>query len=282
MKFKYQSKAFTLAEVMIALTIIGIISAVVIPVAFQSKPDENIIKFKKAHNTLYQTIRTLINSDKYYCNGDLGMMADCETMVLYNSTSKGTYFCETMADVMTTKKVDCAGYGSGRHSGTVEPFLLSKTSGGGNGGCGSTDVNPPAVKEVTSDTIAITKNYIDSGCKDRASRTIGAEIITSDNIVFYQMNIQYPFGMACTKNGITTRVYTPPGQNPANIADENGFDIAYKVMCIDVDGIPAGGSENCDDEKDICPFGYGIRADGHIMTGARADEWLKKDFQGEE
>ena len=46
-------KGFTLAEVMITLTVIGIITAVIIPVAIHSKPDENIMKFKKAHNTLY-------------------------------------------------------------------------------------------------------------------------------------------------------------------------------------------------------------------------------------
>jgi len=27
------------------------------------------------------------------------------------------------------------------------------------------------------------------------------------------------------------------------------------------------------------PFGYGIRADGKILIGARADVWLEKDFQ---
>jgi len=39
------------------------------------------------------------------------------------------------------------------------------------------------------------------------------------------------------------------------------------------------GSENCDDVKDICPFGYGVRADGKILPGARADKWIKKELQ---
>ena len=58
-----------------------------------------------------------------------------------------------------------------------------------------------------------------------------------------------------------------------------GFDAIYKPVCIDVDGIPKDGSKNCDDIKDICPFGYGVRADGKILSGARADEWLEKGFQ---
>ena len=61
--------------------------------------------------------------------------------------------------------------------------------------------------------------------------------------------------------------------------DRFEFSSIYKILCIDPDGIPKDGSENCDDKKDICPFGYGIRADGKILTGARADEWLEKDLQ---
>ena len=101
-----KNKAFTLAEVMITLTVIGIITAIIIPVAINSKPDENIMKFKKAHNTLYQTISELVNSDKYYCDGDLGMKADCKTQIL-SQESTITYLCETMADVISTKSVNC-------------------------------------------------------------------------------------------------------------------------------------------------------------------------------
>ena len=47
MKLK-SKKAFTLAEVMVTLTVIGIITSIIIPVAIHSKPDENIMKFKKS------------------------------------------------------------------------------------------------------------------------------------------------------------------------------------------------------------------------------------------
>ena len=36
-------KGFTLAEIMIALTVIGVITSILLPVAFQSTPDENIM-----------------------------------------------------------------------------------------------------------------------------------------------------------------------------------------------------------------------------------------------
>ena len=38
---------------------------------------------------------------------------------------------------------------------------------------------------------------------------------------------------------------------------------------MDIDGIGKGED----------PFGYGIRADGKILTGKRADEWLEKNIQ---
>ena len=62
----------------------------------------------------------------------------------------------------------------------------------------------------------------------------------------------------------------------------NNWTFATIPFCIDVDGIPAGGSANCDDKKDICPFGYGIRVDGKIVTGARANEWIAKSIQKED
>ena len=87
---------------MITLTVIGIITAVIVPVAINSKPNENIMKFKKAHNTLYQTISTLITSDKYYLNRDSGMKPDG------NLVDSAIYLCETIADNLTTKKVNCS------------------------------------------------------------------------------------------------------------------------------------------------------------------------------
>ena len=43
----------------------------------------------------------------------------------------------------------------------------------------------------------------------------------------------------------------------------------YKYFCMDIDGINQGED----------PFGYGIRVDGKIILGARAQEWIKKSIQ---
>ena len=61
--------------------------------------------------------------------------------------------------------------------------------------------------------------------------------------------------------------------------DAYGRDVQYKIFCMDIDGVPENATE--DDCVNECPFGYGIRADGHVLIGARADEWLEKTIQEE-
>ena len=269
MKFFNKIKGFTLAEVMITLTIIGIISAIAIPVAIHSKPDENLIKFKKGHETLAQVINTLITSDKYFA-GDLGIKADGTLITgeVGNSLYRDPYFCNTIADILNVKLKNCK-------EGVVSTIST--------GYCLLSNSDPTGdvfTYTVTEETITETKNSFDDSCMYSGSARKGADIITADNISYFEYEPSITFGKIDKYNN--KRIFSPPSQFPANYADENGFDIAYIVYCMDIDGIPSGGSDNCDDKKDICPFGYGIRADGHIMTGKRADEWLKKDFHGEE
>ena len=56
--------------------------------------------------------------------------------------------------------------------------------------------------------------------------------------------------------------------NP-HFKDSNGFDSNYKIFCMDID----------EPNEGEIPFGFGIRADGKILNGARADEWMNKSIQ---
>ena len=270
MKFK----GFTLAEVMIVLTVIGILAGILIPVANNSRPDENVMKFKKAHATLANVIHELVTSDKYFCNGYLAYKADCTTG-LTNDDEHRTYFCSSIADLLSVKKVNCLNKSVGVSAYLLSDEFISNIATGSK-----------MTRTVTEATIKSTKQKFDTFCKTYA-KTIGQEIITTDNIVYYQAGAaQFASRLVPPneQNGLSSVIclpyFSPPDQFPANYADQNGFDIAYKTYCIDIDGFDeAKGSENCDDIKDICPFGYGIRGDGKIMPGARADEWLEKGFQ---
>ena len=265
-------KAFTLAEIMIVLMVIGILTAILLPSARQAIPNENVMKFKKGHNALHTAIRELVNSDNYYCNGDLGIMSDCTTKVLDNEQTR-TYLCESIADVINAKEKTCI-QTSVYNNATI---LLS------NEYITNIATGTKVKREVTTETIKNSKITIDDKCK-KSAVTVGKEITLNDNTVFYQSGT-VQFGAVETNpnannglaNVIYLRYFSPPNEFPANYSDQNGFDISYKIYCMDVDGIPDNATAN--DCVNECPFGYGIRADGKITNGAKADEWLEKSIQ---
>ena len=120
-------KGFTLAEIMIVLTIIGVLTAILLPIANHSRPDENVMKFKKADTTFKNVIRELVNSDKYK-DGMLSYRADGRQIYggfkYWESGSVGTendvkYFCETFADVISTKSVNCSTVKTAENDGQI-------------------------------------------------------------------------------------------------------------------------------------------------------------------
>ncbi len=260
------------------LFIIGVTCAIVIPVMLHSKQDEKVLKFKKADNEIHRVIDELITSDKYYCNGDLGLRKpDCKLLIQSDngkSTGNGLpdnliYLCKTMSELLSTKSINC------KYEKTTEvrgSALLST---------GTTNVRPESTEEngtnytmeVTEQTIETTKELFDIQCKN-AAPIIGAEITTTDGTVFYQTRPFATFGFISNKG---YRAFSSPYDHPATYGDKGGFDINFKNLCIDIDGIPDNATAtDCVNE---CPFGYGVRADGKIMRGKRAEEWIEKTQQ---
>ena len=253
------SRGFTLAEVMIVLTVIGVLTAILLPVARQSMPDENLMKFKKAHNTLGTVIRELVTSDKYYRDGDLGVTANGENLADTDETR--SFFCKTIADLVNAKSSDC---NIEKTSFSSAVFL------NGNTAFSTAYVASP----VTDETIAAAKERADNTC-GWVQSVAKKEIVLNDGTIFYSTNSTgFASSSVIDENGDTVsykRYFSPPNQFPANFADDKGFDVAYKIFCIDIDGFSKGED----------PFGYGIRADGKILTGKRAQEWLERDVNEE-
>ena len=247
MKKAVMKKGFTLAEIMIALVVIGVITSILLPVAFNNVPNENVMKFKEGNATLAKVINELVTSGEYYKEGDLGVKAD-GTFV-----NSATFLCETMANIMNTKTINC----SKNNENIDESHLHISVVNG---------------KDNTPDL----KRNADFCCKKYQK----SEIITTDDITYFQVGPNNHFAINYKETG--QRLFGNPGYwNDVADFDENGveipgsskanspFDLIYKVFCMDVDGINQGED----------PFGYGIRADGKILLGKRAQEWIEKSIQ---
>ena len=247
-------KAFTLAEIMIVLTIIGVITAILLPIAISSAPDENIMKFKKGHNTLLNTVRELVNSDKYYLNGDLGIRA---SGALIDTTHDGdySYFCKTFADIISIEANNCD-----TETTNVRPWIDLWD--------GSSYTNKERYEEQAI--------RADEAC---AEVTQEAGVKAADGIYYYEPNTKCTFGITIGKLNETILGTTDPF--PSTTRNFGGYfpdpnnptiDTVYKTFCMDIDGINKGED----------PFGYGIRSDGKVFAGKRATEWLKKSIQEKE
>ena len=260
-----KKQAFTLAETLIVLIVIGILAAILLPVARNIAPDRNLMKFKKAHTTLGNVIRELVSSEQYYANGDLGVRADGTAINYYDTSNRTThvkYFCQTIADVLNTKKTSCKDSTTNNYSSVVI-----------NSGLDAFYENKIQSVPITEETLNKSKERLDSVCKASANEA-GEMIVLTDNVIFYETNPITTFGIIGVDTGVSYRSFAGPNEKSI-FTDDSGFDTAYKIFCIDIDGIPNGiTDDNCINE---CPFGYGIRADGKILTGKRADEWLERE-----
>ena len=247
-------KGFTLSEIMIALVVIGVITSILLPVAFNNVPNENVMKFKKGNATLAKVINELVTSGEYYTPGDLGVKAD-GALINNKNTNDKQYFCRTFGNLVNLKSISCPEY-TGIQKTTVGGIYL-----------GYDELN-----DGKKDVDKFCKKYQNDGHKEK--------ILTTDNISYYTPSTLL-MGMTMTDWYGATSDYCKnnpqvcvennryfKGGNP----DDFGSDRIYAVFCMDIDGLNQGED----------PFGYGIRVDGKILTGKRADEWLEKSIQDKE
>ena len=258
----FKEKAFTLAEIMVALVVIGVITSILLPVAFNNLPNENVMKFKKGNATLAKVINELVMSDRYYKDGDLGVKAD-GSRIDDSSEENIKYFCKTFSDILNTKSVECS------KAKTLHTF----------------------VDFADDNYFQESIKQLDTRCKEAAS-SVGAEIVTPDNITYYLGCPAVPFGITyihwntgedfpsgSVTCGMPTGLFYLTAEAAAATScdgyeekQKRGTIRIHRVFCMDVDGINKGED----------PFGYGIRVDGKIILGARAQEWLNKNIQDKE
>jgi len=243
-------KAFTLAEIMIVLTIIGILTAILLPSAINSAPNENVMKFKKGNITFTKVISELVSSGEYFTPGNLAYKPDG---TLIDGTHEGdiTYFCNAFSNVVNTKKVICSNF--------MGESLIQEAIG----------CDYDSKSELTSaggESISL-KDVSDYFCKSYPPNPM-EEIVTVDGITYYQTVPGATFGHTKINGEWHGEKFFFRKGNC------NGIEQYYwlKVFCMDIDGIGKGED----------PFGYGVRLDGKIFYGARAKQWIQKNIQDKE
>ena len=271
-------KGFTLAEIMIVLAVIGVLTAILLPVAINSTPNENIMKFKKGHNALLTAIRELINSDKYYLDGDLGTRANGQ---LIDGSHDGdyAYFCRTLSDVISTKEINCSERNSGLGSEKYGIIIFQ--------------LDQNCTPEGQKADFLLHRQNADDACSVLQTNA-DSYFVTSDGITYFEGDSYYIYGMLWEDSltnvgggnclnfpGInpvycetskTLRLFSDPNSDFVTHPGCDGFDRVYRLVCMDIDGL----------NKGEAPFSYGVRADGKIISGVRAQEWLQKSIQEKE
>ena len=61
-----KNKAFTLAEVLIVISIIGVLATVMLSAISKMAPDKEKMRFKKAYSTIERTVGELVNDEDLY------------------------------------------------------------------------------------------------------------------------------------------------------------------------------------------------------------------------
>ena len=75
MSFMKRLRGFTLSELMIAITVLGILCATVLPALLKNNPNQNKMMMKKAYYTLSSVVSELINDTSIY-PGENGICPD--------------------------------------------------------------------------------------------------------------------------------------------------------------------------------------------------------------
>ena len=75
MSFMKRLRGFTLSELMIAITVLGILTATVLPALLKNNPNQNKMMMKKAYYTLSSVVSELINDTSIY-PGENGVCPD--------------------------------------------------------------------------------------------------------------------------------------------------------------------------------------------------------------
>lgn len=245
-----RKSAFTLAEVMIVFTVIGVLTAILVPALFNASPDERILKAKKAYNTISRAVESLTNSGPYAINdGLLDSTPYIQGTEPADKNARLRFFCNNLAEALNIEKSDCT-------RDLVDDAVKSVTAACPTGSTFTTN-------DATRNTICIGQNTdanaalkyeelesnLDTAC-NKYYESVTADtynLRTSDKILWGIQLTNFSHNGTLTSGGISIPAF-------------------YNVVCFDV--------ANHTDPDYI--YGLGVRKDGKIVIGAKLQEVLNK------
>lgn len=108
-------KAFTLSEVMVTLTIMGVLAAILIPTISRVMPNQNKTMFKKSYSTMTKIVSELINDEGLYPEDATlqGFLNTNTATIGSGEVVGGPKFCTLVADQLNLSgTADCTGSGT--------------------------------------------------------------------------------------------------------------------------------------------------------------------------
>ncbi len=108
--------AFTLAEMIITLTVVAVIAALVIPVLINVKPDTNNILFRKAFYTFSEAVYAIVNDTSLYTDDNPAFTA---------AAQNNSNICQNLTNMLSITGDQNICGDSSNDFGTIPSFTLS-------------------------------------------------------------------------------------------------------------------------------------------------------------
>lgn len=240
-------KGFTLSEVMIAVTVVGVLAAILVPTVMKTMPSNSKVLFKKAYSTLEKSVNNMISDDTNYPS-DQSIIPNNGT----TSYSKG--FNYTTATTNTSNKF-CY-------------FLTDQLNISGSSSCPAT--GSTGLGLFTTNDGILWNVYIPVSDTTTNSETVATVWTTA---------VQFPVG-ATVANSYTTKVIVDvngPSTGPNCTNDDNAATYNFN------NGTATAALTKCPNWKayasytateDPCAkdkpdrFIFGVRYDGRLQIGS--------------
>lgn len=240
LSIRKRKKGFTLAEILIAMGVLGIIATVLLPVVIQSSPNQSKVMFRKAYSSLQNAVNAMINDDNNYPSTQTITLSNISYPLGFNyttvtSNASTNKFCYFLTDSMNT-------------IGTVSCPLISETN---------------TASFTTADGIYcrvyMPITDVETTTLYGNSTTYGNYVTLANSVQFPVNATQYTTKVMFDVNGTT--------KGPNCTADTGGANVApYSISTI---CSSSNSTDYCSGNPDN--FIVGVRYDGKVQVGITGD-----------